>query len=80
MVANFKEKKTCVNLDEKIESERLGCRGEDVLFQNTGTKIQIMFKFGCELLLLFSSLHICKCRPYFGSAHAFSLFSLNWLS
>ena len=30
--------------------------GEDVLFQNTGTTRQ-MFKFGCELLLLFSSLH-----------------------
>ena len=51
--------------------------GEDVLFQNTGTTIEIMFKFGSELLLLFSSLHIYKCRPYFGSAHAFSLFSLG---
>ena len=40
--------------------------GEDVLFQNTGTTMQIMFKFGCEFLLLFSSLHIYKCRPYFG--------------
>ena len=48
--------------------------GEDVLFQNTGITMQIMFKFGSELLLLFSSLHIYK---YFGSAHAFSLFSLG---
>ena len=31
--------------------------GEDVLFQNTGTKIYT-FDFGRELLLLFSSLHI----------------------
>ena len=30
--------------------------GEDVLFQNTGTTILIMFKFGCELLMLFSSV------------------------
>ena len=35
------------------------------LFQNTGTTIQ-MFEFGCELLLLISSLRIYKCRPYFG--------------
>ena len=40
--------------------------GEDVLFQNTGTTIQIMFKFRWKLWLLFSSLHIYKCRPYFG--------------
>ena len=39
---------------------------EDVLFQNTGTTIQIMFKFGFEFLMLFSFLHIYKCRPYFG--------------
>ena len=39
--------------------------GEDVLFQNTGTTIR-MFKYGCEFLLLISSLHIYKCRPYFG--------------
>ena len=31
--------------------------GEDVLFQNTCTTIQI-FKFGWEFLLLISSLHI----------------------
>ena len=32
---------------------------EDVLFENTGTKIHMLtFNFGCELLLLFSSLHI----------------------
>ena len=54
---------------------------EDVTFQNTGTTIQIMFKFGYELLLLFliSSVYmnaghmlefICTCF--------FSLFS--WLS
>ena len=41
--------------------------GEDVTFQNTGTTIQIMFKFGYELLLLFSDLFsIYECRPYFG--------------
>ena len=33
--------------------------GEDVLFQNAGTTIQ-MFKFGCGFLLLISSLHIYK--------------------
>ena len=55
---------------------------EDVLFKKKkkGTTIQIMFKFGCEFLLWFSSLHIYKCGPYFGSylhMHAFSLFSLG---
>lgn len=50
--------------------------GEDVLFQNTGTTIQ-MFKFGCELLLLFSSLRdinagqildfIYTCQPFLSS-------------
>ena len=39
--------------------------GEDVLFQNTRTTIQ-MFKFGCEFSLLISPLHIYKRRPYFG--------------
>ena len=40
--------------------------GEDFTFQNTGTTIQIMFKFGYELLLLFSDLFsIYECRPYF---------------
>ena len=38
--------------------------GEDFTFQNTGTTIQIMFKFGYELLLLFSDLFsIYECRP-----------------
>ena len=32
--------------------------GEDVLHLDTGTTSQIMFKFGCELLLLFSSSYI----------------------
>ena len=53
--------------------------GEDVLFQNTVTTIQ-MFEFGCEFSLLISSLHIYKCRPYIFwnlSSHAFSLFSLG---
>ena len=41
-----------------------------------------MFKFGCELL--FSFLHIYKCRPYFGiylHVHAIALFSslLGWV-
>ena len=47
------------------EVKDVGAR-EDVLFQNTGTTMQIMFKFGWKLWLLFSSLHIYKCRPYFG--------------
>ena len=46
------------------EEKDVGAR-EDFLFSNTGTTIQI-FKFGCEFLLLISSLHISKCRPYFG--------------
>ena len=32
--------------------------GEDVLFQNTGTTKQIMFKLGSKLFMLLSSLHI----------------------
>ena len=53
--------------------------GEDVVFQNTGTTIQIMFKFGYELLLLLSSLQYIKMQAIFWnlSAHAFSLFSLG---
>ena len=53
--------------------------GEDVLFQNIGTAIH-MFKFGCKLLLLFSSL------LYLNTGHIlefictwFSLFSLGWV-
>ena len=49
----------------RVREEKDAGAGEDVLFQNTGTTIQ-MFKFGCEFLLSFSSLHIYKCWPYFG--------------
>ena len=43
----------------RVGEEKVVGAGEDVLFQNTGTTIQ-MFKFGCEFLLLISSLHIYK--------------------
>ena len=34
----------------RVREEKDAGAGEDVLFQNTGTTIQ-MFKFGCEFLL-----------------------------
>ena len=49
------EKKKEVDPFRVGEVEDVGA-GEDVIFQNTGTSIYIMFKFGYELLLLFSSL------------------------
>ena len=64
-----KEEKKDMDQFRAGEEKDAGAR-EDVLFQNTGTTIQ-MFKFGCEFLLLIASLHIYKCRPH-------SLFS--WLS
>ena len=57
------EKKKEVDQFRVKEEKDVGA-GEDVLFQNTGTTIQ-MFKSVCEFLLLISSLHIYKCRPYF---------------
>ena len=62
MPAKEKEKK---DMDQfRAGEEKDVGAGEDVLFQNTGTTIQ-MFKSVCEFLLLISSLHIYKCRPYF---------------
>ena len=49
------EKKKEVDQFRVGEVEDVGA-GEDVIFQNTGTSIYIMFKFGYKLLLLFSSL------------------------
>ena len=49
------EKKKEVDQFRVGEVEDVGA-GEDVIFKNTGTLIYIMFKFGYELLLLFSSL------------------------
>ena len=68
------EKKKEVDQFRAREVQDVGA-GEDVLFQNIGIAIQ-MFKFGCELLLLFSSLlhhlntghileFICTCFPLF---------------
>ena len=63
------------------EENDVGAR-EDVLFQNTGTTIQ-MFKFGCEFSLLISPLPL-----YINAGHIlefictcfFSLYSwLSWL-
>ena len=48
----------------RVKMEKDVGAGEDVLFQNTGTAIQ-MFKSGYEFSLLFSSLHIYNCWPYF---------------
>ena len=55
---NKEEKKKDLDQFRVGEEKDVGA-GEDVLFQNTGTTIQ-MFKFGCEFLLLISSLHIYK--------------------
>ena len=56
---NKEEKKKEVDQFRVGEEKDVGT-GEVVLFQNTctGTKNIHMFNFGCELLLLFSSLHI----------------------
>ena len=53
--------------------------GQDVLFQNTGTTIQ-MFKFGCKFLLLISSfiyLNVGRILEFISTCF-FTLFS--WLS
>ena len=55
---NKEEKKKDMDQFRVGEEKDVGA-GEDVLFQNTGTAIQ-MFKFGCEFLLLISSLRIYK--------------------
>ena len=73
------EKKKEVDQFRVKEEKDVGA-GEDVLFQNTGTTIQ-MFKSGCEFSLLFSSLHIYNCWPYFWIyRHMFSLSFLYWFS
>ena len=48
------EKKKSMDQFRVGEEKDVGA-GEDFLFQKTGTTIQ-MFKFGCEFLLLISSL------------------------
>ena len=56
---NKEERKKEVDQFRVGEEKDVGTR-EVVLFQNicAGTKNIHMFNFGCELLLLFSSLHI----------------------
>ena len=50
------EKKKSMDQFRVGEEKDVGA-GEDFLFQKTGTTIQ-MFKFGCEFLLLISSLSL----------------------
>ena len=50
--------------------------GEDVSFQNTGTTIYtcIILDANCSF---YFPLFTYKYRPYFGTSHAFSLFSID---
>ena len=65
MPDNEEKKKDMDQCHVRVGEDKDVGAGEDVLFQNTRTTIQ-MFKFGCEFLLLISFLQIYKCRPYFG--------------
>ena len=61
----------------RVGEEKYVGAGEDVLFQIIRTTT-LMFKFGCELLLLFSSFHVYKWAIFWSlPGHAFSLFSIG---